>query len=98
MAILLSKFTNKITEVVSGTANGADSLGEQWAQKNGIPVQRFPADWKSLGNSAGYIRNKTMSVYCDGAIGLWDGESKGTKHMIKLIRDSKKPFFINVVL
>ena len=33
------------TEVVSGTAPGADQLGETWAAGHGVPVQPFPAPW-----------------------------------------------------
>jgi len=35
--------------VVSGGARGIDTLGEIWAQSQGIPVTRFPADWARYG-------------------------------------------------
>jgi len=38
----------KIAEIVSGTAKGVDSLGEQWAKENDIPVKRFPAPWDDI--------------------------------------------------
>ncbi len=38
----------KIAEIVSGTAKGVDSLGEQWAKENNIPVKRFPAPWDDI--------------------------------------------------
>lgn len=72
-----------ITEVVSGTAAGVDSLGEAWAQINEGPVKQFPADWKRHGKGAGYIRNSIMADYADALIAIWDGTSKGTNHMIK---------------
>lgn len=75
-----------IFEVVSGTANGADSLGERYAEENNLPIKRFPADWDQYGKSAGYIRNEEMAEYSDGCIVFWDGESKGTKHMIDLAK------------
>ena len=50
-----------VSEVVCGGARGADSLGEKWAQINGIPVKYFPADWDGLGNYAGHARNKQMA-------------------------------------
>lgn len=74
----------EITEVVSGTARGVDRLGEIFAEKEGIPVKKFPADWDNLGKRAGYVRNAQMAEYGDALIALWDGESKGTKHMIDL--------------
>jgi hypothetical protein len=76
-----------IQEVVSGTARGVDKLGEEYATKNCIPLSKFPADWNKHGKGAGYIRNSQMADYADSLIALWDGKSKGTKHMID---DSKK--------
>lgn len=76
----------EITEVVSGTARGADLLGEKWARNNGIPIKRFPADWDKHGKSAGYRRNEEMAQYADSLVALWDGESRGTAHMVKIAR------------
>lgn len=70
-------------EIVSGTAGGADKLGERYAKERGYCIARFPADW-SIGKSAGYIRNKDMAMYGDALIAFWDNMSKGTKHMIDL--------------
>lgn len=70
-----------ITSVVSGTANGVDLLGEEWATINGIVVERFPANW-SLGKSAGHIRNLKMAKCSEALIAVWDGKSQGTKNMI----------------
>ena len=74
----------KDIEIVSGTASGADKLGERYAKENGYPVKKFPADWKKNGKAAGPIRNKQMAEYADGLIVFWDGKSKGTESMINL--------------
>jgi hypothetical protein len=71
-----------ITEVVSGTALGVDKLGESWALQRGIPISRFRANWDQQPKSAGLIRNEHMADYADALIAIWDGKSKGTKHMI----------------
>jgi hypothetical protein len=78
----LSKQTE--VEIVSGTANGADKLGEKYANDNGHPIKQFPADWDKYGKSAGYKRNAQMADYADALIAFWDGKSRGTKHMIDL--------------
>ena len=78
----LDKNPVHITEVVSGGARGADSIGEMWAEWNFIPVKLFPAEWQRHGRSAGYRRNVDMADYADALIAFWDGESVGTKHMI----------------
>ena len=71
-----------ITEVVSCCARGADTLGEKYANNNGITIKKFPADWDTHGKRAGCIRNCQMGDYADALIAIWDGESRGTKHMI----------------
>jgi hypothetical protein len=73
-------------EIVSGTANGADKLGEVYAKERKYKITRFPADWNKHGKSAGVIRNKEMAEYSDALIAFWDGKSRGTKHMIDLAR------------
>lgn len=74
----------EISEVVCGMAAGADFLGRYWAQINHIPVKEFPADWKKHGRRAGYVRNREMAKYADALIAIWDGESRGTAHMIRI--------------
>ncbi len=68
-----------ITEVVSGRALGVDRCGELWADVLNIPIRAFPADWKTLGKSAGPMRNKRMAEYAD-AVALFKGGS-GTHSM-----------------
>lgn len=75
---------------ISGTAKGADTLGEQFAYTYEYEVVRFPADWNTYDKSAGYRRNAEMAKYASEAYGVlfafWDGKSKGTKHMINLAK------------
>ena len=78
----VAMFEEPVTEVVSGGARGVDSIGEEWARENGIPVKRFPAEWNKHGKRAGPLRNVEMAKYADALIAVWDGESPGTKHMI----------------
>ena len=73
-------------EIVSGTANGADKLGERYANEKGYKIKQFPADWEKYGKSAGYKRNEEMAKYADALIAFWDGKSKGAKHMIDLAK------------
>lgn len=73
----------EITEVVCGMAAGPDSIGREWAKDHNIPVVEFPAKWKHYGRSAGIRRNIQMADYAEALIAFWDGESRGTKHMIE---------------
>lgn len=73
-------------EVVSGGARGADRLGEFYANHYKQDCTVFPADWKTLGKRAGYVRNHEMAKYADACIVFWDGKSKGTANMIELAK------------
>ncbi len=69
--------------IVSGCASGADAIGQRYAQENGFVVEKYPADWKTYGRSAGPRRNKQMAEVSDLVICFWDEKSKGTKSMIE---------------
>jgi len=83
-----------VSEVVSGAARGADSLGEEYASKNNLPLKQFHADWKKHKRAAGIIRNTEMAEYADCLIAFWDGASRGTKHMIQTMLKRKKPAYV----
>lgn len=91
-AVLESKFP--ISWVVCGGASGVDALGEEWALRNHIPITYFPAKWELHGKSAGMIRNRKMSEWADALIAVWDGKSRGTRHMIDIMRKMDKPAFV----
>ena len=94
----LAKHNIQITEIVSGCANGVDSLGEQWALENGVKVEPFDANWdditvpnalirtnkwgKEYNARAGFQRNERMAEYGDVLIVIWDGKSRGSKDMM----------------
>ena len=77
--------------IISGTAKGADKLGEKYAIDTGCHLIKMPADWDKLGKRAGYVRNQQMANRADRCIVFWDGESKGSKHMIDIAINAKIP-------
>ena len=81
--------------IVSGTAKGADALGEKYARERGYVVERFPADWQQYGKAAGPIRNRQMADNADALIAFWDGHSIGTKDMIT--KAQKKGIAVRVI-
>ncbi len=86
---LLCSFADQVlsgcgeTEIVSGGARGADSMGERYARDRGYGLKVFPAEWKKWGRAAGPIRNGQMADYADVLIAFWDGQSTGTRDMIR---------------
>ncbi len=92
---ILSKYINpEVDVIVSGDARGADLLGADWGAKHGVPIQHFPAYWDTYGKNAGFIRNAEMGDFADAAICIWDGQSKGTKHMIETMCRLNKPCYV----
>ena len=83
-----------ITRVISGTARGADKIGEKWAAFNATYVERHPADLDQYGKRAGYLRNVEMAKVADCVIVLWDGQSRGSQHMINIALNHGLPTFI----
>jgi hypothetical protein len=73
----------EITTVLSGTAAGADKLGERWANENLVQLERYPAEWDLYGKSAGHKRNIEMAHKADALVLLWDGMSSGSAHMLE---------------
>lgn len=92
---------DQITEVVSGGARGADRLGEWWAEQNGILITTFPAKWRDeeglFIKSAGYKRNVEMAKYADACVCFWDGESRGTSHMIDIAKHYDLELYVELI-
>jgi hypothetical protein len=80
-----------VVTVISGTAKGADRLGEEWARDRGYPVERYPADWDTYGKKAGYLRNEEMAEVADACVVFWDGKSRGSKMMIDIAKKHGLP-------
>ncbi len=69
--------------IVSGNAKGADSLGEDFAEKYNFPIATYPANWNLHGKAAGPIRNREMAEFGTHLIAFWDQKSSGTKNIIE---------------
>ena len=88
LAEYLSKSDDLV--IVSGGAAGADSLGERFADENGLQKIIFKPNWKKYGKIAGVVRNRTIVNESDIIIAFWDGKSRGTKSTISLAKSSNK--------
>lgn len=87
----------EITSVVSGMARGVDTLGIMYAHNNSLPLHKYPADWNKYGKSAGPKRNIQMVENAEALIALWDGESKGTKHMIDIATSKGLKVYVHLI-
>jgi len=92
----------EIDEIISGGADGADTLAREYVEENNASdftdkeinlTECFP-DYKSHGKSAPLIRNKQIVDLSDIILAFWDGKSTGTMHTIKEAVKQGKPFII----
>lgn len=86
-----TEHADKEISIVSGMARGADRCGYDFAIEHNVVVHMFPANWDKYGRRAGYVRNEEMGNFSDALVAFWDGESRGTKHMIEYMRSINKP-------
>jgi hypothetical protein len=68
--------------IVSGGANGADTLAERYASLHQIETLIFKPDYKRYHRGAPLKRNLEIVDASDIVIAFWDGKSRGTKHAI----------------
>ncbi len=76
--------------LLHGGARGVDTWCAEEAHKCGATVLRRPAQWETYGRSAGMRRNTDMlNELAEQAAPyhiflFWDGESRGTEHMLTM--------------
>ena len=85
---------NERVELICGMAKGADNLGRLIFEEANLPIHAFYPDWDGLGKRAGFVRNAEMGEAADMALIFWDGQSKGTKHMIDYMDKMNKPCYV----
>lgn len=84
----------KITMIISGSAKGADTLGEQYAKENNIPTKIFYPDWEKHGKAAGMIRNTDIINEAELVVAFWDQKSNGTRDSIQKAEKAGKKILI----
>lgn len=89
---LLNESKFKITELISGGAQGVDTFGEEWARSKNIPVKVYKPDYTIQNPKyAPLLRNQKMAEIGDALIAIWENRSRGTAHMIECMEKLNKP-------
>lgn len=83
--------------IISGGANGVDTLAEEYADKKRISKLIFRPRYDLYRHAAPLKRNDKMVEICDKVLIFWDGVSKGTKHTIDYANKIGKPIEIITV-
>lgn len=86
-----------ISAIRHGCAKGADTLAGEWARARGVPEERYPADWDSLGRRAGPARNLQMLAAggLRGVVAFPGGA--GTAHMAGAAHAAGVPVWVPVM-
>lgn len=84
---VLSWFDPSRDIIISGGANGLDSIAYLCARQLGFQTEVYPAKWNQYGKPAGRRRNQQMLDTDPDIVFAFHPdikESKGTKHMIEI--------------
>lgn len=87
-------FAGNIVKIISGMADGTDTLAIKYADENHLPKIMMPACWHYDRRRAGFLRNEDMLSIADALVAFWDGESHGTKHMIEISKAKGIPVWV----
>ena len=92
----------KCLTIVSGGAQGADTLSEQLAKSLHMPTIIHRPDWGAFGRSAGFIRNQQIVDDCDYLMAFYgppsaksSWPSAGTTHSVDLARKAGIPYEVH---
>lgn len=77
--------------IISGGADGIDTLAEQYADEHNIQKQIFLPEYSKYGNAAPIVRNKQMVELADQVLVIWNGTSRGSRSTINYAKKQNKP-------
>lgn len=86
--------SSRAVKIVSGMAEGADTLAIRYADEHDLTKILFPANWKYSRRRAGFFRNEDMMDIATHLVAFWDGKSHGTAHIIELAEKKGIPLKI----
>ncbi len=77
--------------IISGGAQGADTLAEIFAKKYNISMTIYKPDWKKYGKGAGIMRNTDIINECTHVIAFPSRTGKGTQDSIRKAQTKNIP-------
>ena len=80
-----------VDTIISGGANGIDSLAEQYADMHNLSKYILRPRYNLYGRAAPLKRNQQMVDMADAVLIIWDGLSKGTQYTLKYTKKVNKP-------
>ena len=83
--------TIDVDTIISGGADGIDSLAEQYADMHRISKYILRPRYDLYGRAAPIKRNEQMVDIADAVLVIWDGQSKGARYTLKYAQKKNKP-------
>ena len=83
-----------VTEIISGAAKGIDTSARNFARDHHIFLTDILPEYDLYGKHAPLIRNDLIISLADKVLIFWDGESRGTKYIIKKCKELHKPYVL----
>ncbi len=90
-AVLEKYIPREAAMLVSGGAEGVDTLAEAYAKTHGIPIRVIRPNYELYGKHAPILRDKQIVECADLVIAVWDGVSKGTAFTIDYAHERNVP-------
>ena len=79
------------TEIVSGGAEGIDTLARRYAKEHKLLLKEFLPDYGRYGKPAAFMRNTEIVGYAHIVLAFWDGKSRGTADTVLKCYQMNKP-------
>ena len=83
--------TAEVDTVISGGADGIDSLAERYADLHRLSKYIIRPRYDLYGRAAPLKRNEQMIDMADSVLIIWDGISKGTLYTLNYAKKMNKP-------
>jgi len=77
--------------IITSDSKGTDRLAEMYAFHRHYELVKVPTNWVRWHKAAAFKRNVEMAEKANALIAFWDGKSKGTSHLIEVMRGFSKP-------
>lgn len=92
--LILKNLPINCSEIISGGAEGVDTLAKKAAKELGIRYTCIYPNYKKYGKAAPIIRNREIAERADIVFAFWNGYSKGTRYVLLYCIKKRIPFKI----
>jgi hypothetical protein len=90
----LDTFVDPPELVITGGADGADTLAEEWARFHSYEVVTKEPDWDRHGEKAGLIRNSEIIALADLLVAFPTKKSRGTWDTVNKAKKKGIPYMV----